>query len=85
MEKVETKIVQKESNRHHFYCDNCGHYLGNTFEYDDGYYEELGEFEMKMYTPRGWYKIEKCFCNKCAEDFLNKVYASLEAAEFKLD
>ena len=85
MEKVEIKIVQTEDRRHHFYCDNCGHYLGNTLEHRDGYYTELGEFELQMNTPRGWYKIEKCLCNKCEEDFLNKVYASLEAAGFELD
>ena len=85
MEKVEIKIVQAESKRHHFYCDNCGHYLGNTFEHDDGYHATLGDFELKMYTPRGWYKLEKCFCNDCKDKFLNKVYASLESAGFELD
>ena len=70
MEKVETKTVQRESRRYHFYCDNCGHYLGNTPEHWDGYHAKLGEFdELQIYTPRGWYKIEKCFCNKCKEDF----------------
>ena len=85
MKKIEIKIVQTESKRHHFYCDNCGHCLGNTFEHDDGYYATLGDFKLKMHTPRGWYELKKCFCNQCKEDFLNKVYTSLEAAGFELD
>lgn len=85
MEKVETKTRKVEDRTHHFYCDYCGHYLGNTVEYWDGYYAELGEFELKMCTPRGWYKLEKCFCNDCKDKFLNNVYTSLEDAGFKLD
>lgn len=85
MEKVETKIIQTEDRRHHFYCDNCGRYLGNTVEHWDGYYAELGKFELQMYVPRGWYKLKKCFCNNCKDKFLDNVYASLETAGFKLD
>lgn len=34
---------------HEFYCDNCGKFLGSSEEWDDGYYEELGSFENKLY------------------------------------
>lgn len=26
---------------HKFYCDDCGTYLGESDEYEDGWYEEL--------------------------------------------
>jgi hypothetical protein len=85
MEKVETKTKQVKDYTHHFYCDSCGIHLGSSVEYDDGWYEEFGEFELQMYTPRGWYKLEKCFCDKCKDEFLNKLYSALEDAEFVLD
>lgn len=69
MEKIETT--------HQFYCDNCNKYLGKTKEYDDGYYPELGKFELKFYLPSGWYKINKYFCDECKEKFLKKVENTL--------
>ena len=85
MEKVETKIKKVKDRTHHFYCDNCDTYIGSSEEYDDGWYEELGEFELQMYTPLGWWKMNKCFCRKCSEDFLEKFYISLKNMGFELD
>lgn len=77
MEKSETKIRKKEETIHHFYCDGCNKYLGETEEYDDGWYTKLGEFELKFYVAPGWYEIDKCFCDKCRENFINKVKNTL--------
>ena len=85
MEKVEIEIIETEETTHHFYCDDCGNHLGSSVEFDDGYYQEFGEFELKMNTPRGWYKLEKCFCNDCKEKFLDKFCALLEASGFEPD
>ena len=85
MEKVEIEIIETEETTHRFYCDDCGTYLGSSTECDDGWYQEFGEFELKMYTPRGRYRLNKCFCDECADKFLDKVYASLEATGFELD
>ena len=85
MEKVETKVIQTEEITHNFYCDECGAHLGSSVEWDDGYYQGFGGFELKMHTSRGWYEIKRCFCDTCRDKFLNKVYASLEAAGFELD
>jgi hypothetical protein len=85
MEKVEIEIVETEETTHHFYCDDCGDYIGSSEEYDDGWYEELGEFELHWYTPKGWYKLEKCLCHTCAKKYLSTVYGGLESAGFKLD
>ncbi len=83
MEKTTYETTITEEAIHHFYCDNCSVYIGSSEEYDDGYYEELGEFELRFYTPRGWYKLEKCFCHKCASEFLDKMYATLEELGFE--
>ena len=85
MEKIETKTRQIEDYTHHFYCDDCGIHIGSSEEYYDGYYQELGGFGLKILMPRGWYKLEKCLCEKCKEKFLDKAYASLELVGFKPD
>lgn len=85
MEKVETKITQIEDRVHHFYCDECGFHIGSTEEWYDGYYRNLGEFELKIYMPDGWYKLEKCLCDDCRDKFLDKVYVLLESVGFKPD
>ena len=85
MEKVEINTRQIEDSIHHFYCDDCGTHIGSSHEYDDGWYQELGKFELNWLTPNGWYKLEKCLCNDCRDKFLDKVYAGLEAVGFKLD
>lgn len=85
MEKVETKTKQIDDRTHHFYCDDCNAYIGSSHEYDDGWYDELGEFELTILMPRGWYKLKKCLCKKCAEKFLDKAYTNLESVGFKRD
>ena len=85
MEKVEIKTRQIEDRTHHFYCDDCGTHIGSSCEYDDGWYQELGVFELHWLTPNGWYKLEKCLCNDCHDKFLTKVCSGLEAAGFELD
>lgn len=85
MEKVETKIIETEEITHHFYCDGCGDHLGSSDEYDDGYYEEFGEFELRCYTPKGWYRLKKCLCHSCAQKFLSVYYNTLESLGFELD
>lgn len=85
MEKVENKTRQIEDRTHHFYCDDCGAYIGSSHEYDDGWYQELGEFELHWFTPNGWYKLENYLCNDCRDKLLTKVCAELEAAGFEPD
>lgn len=85
MEKVETKTRQIQDRIHHFYCDDRGAHIGSSEEHYDGYYAELGGFGLKIIMPRGWYKLEKCLCEKCKENFLDKDYDSLEFVGFKLD
>jgi hypothetical protein len=73
MIQTETKTYTKEQRIHHFYCDNCNKYLGETREYDDGWYPDLGEFNLHFVVDGKWYEIEKCFCDDCRKAFLDKV------------
>ena len=84
MEKVETKIIQVENRKHYFYCDECNKYLGVSEEYDDGYYERYGDFELKFYVD-GWYRVNKCLCASCREDFVNNLKESLFSIGFKFE
>lgn len=83
MEKLETKTCTREETTHHFYCDDCNKYLGKTEEYDDGWYPELGEFELKFYLPSGWYEVNKCLCDECRQEFLQKVEKTLVELGFE--
>lgn len=85
MEKIETKTRQIEDHIHHFYCDDCGVYIGSSLEDYDGWCQELGEFRLKMNTPDGWYKLSKCLCDSCKNKLLTTIYDTLEAMGFKPD
>ena len=84
MERLETTTRTIKDTTHHFYCDECNKYLGKTKEYDDGYYPKLGEFELKFYI-NGWYKVEKCFCDKCKEKFIKKTCDTLTDLGFEAE
>ena len=85
MEKIETNIREIENYKHHFYCDECNKYLGTTEQYDDGYYAELGELELKFYLLDGWYKVKKCFCEECKKKYLSRFQIILNELGFEKD
>lgn len=82
IEQISKTIIQ---DIHHFYCDDCGKHLGSSQEYDDGWYEELGEFELKMRLPQGCYILKKCLCDECKEKYPVKLQSILEDIGFKKD
>lgn len=78
MEKIKEITKKVEKYEHSFYCDECDKYLGTSEEYDDGWYEKHGEFELKFYVNgNGWYRVEKCLCGDCIKKFINKVELNL--------
>lgn len=76
MEKTIKKIVEVEDIVHEFYCDECNKYLGTSYECDDGWYNRIGEFELKLYV-NGWLCVNKCLCDKCKYEFVEKIRKSL--------
>ena len=86
MKKTESVIETIEVINHLFYCDRCGKHLGTVEEYDDGWYETLGEFEQSFFIrPDGWYRVEKCFCEDCKVAFLEELKTTLQSMGFELD
>ena len=47
-EIIETKIAQYQYNIHKITCDKCGKHIYDSEEYDDGYYDDPGEYEQAM-------------------------------------
>ena len=83
MEKIVTQIKKVEQKTHFFYCDHCDAQLGCVTEYDDGYYQALGEFKLHWNTPKGWYELNKCLCDTCKDQYLSEIYVMLESIGFE--
>ena len=60
MEKIIKEVREIEDIKHSFYCDKCNSYLGTSYEHEDGWYDKLGEFELKL-NVNGWLCIKKMF------------------------
>lgn len=84
MKKTITEIVEVEETRHEFYCDRCGKHLGVSYECEDGWYKELGNFELR-YFANGWMRLKKCFCDKCKYEFMNELRHTLFNAGFAVE
>lgn len=76
MEKVEEIVKMEVTYKHSFYCDKCGKHLGTTEEQDDGWYDECGEFELRIYL-NGWYVLKKHLCDSCIDDFVDEAKTTL--------
>lgn len=85
MEKTEKEIKTIEKYKHHFYCDSCSEFLGTVEEYEDGWYQNLGEFELKFFVANKWYRLSKCLCDDCATNLINNIKSILEGIGFKED
>ncbi len=82
MEKVEEKIVEVKRKVHKFYCDKCGEYLGESEEYDDGYYEEIGYIYEDIVVDETPYRYIGYLCNNCKEKHFKELGSFLETIEF---
>ena len=82
MEMIETETKTIEKNIHHFYCDTCNKYLGSTEEYEDGYYDEIGECEISFYLDNEWYKLNKYLCDYCRSKLISDIKTFLEETGF---
>lgn len=82
METSSCKEIKKIHITHHFFCDKCGEHLGDVEEYDDGYYPELNEFELKIFIDEE-YGIHQHLCDKCRDEFVNEIQNFLISKGFK--
>ena len=83
MEKIETKKVEKEEIIHKFYCNMCNKFLGESTEYDDGYYEKYGEIREKIYINGNDYMLEMNLCPECYKKKINEISEALEKVGYK--
>ena len=84
MEKTATIIKTYTQEEHSFYCDECEKYLGTSQEYDDGWYQKLGEFELDVYID-DWYRLKKCLCDECEKAYVDSIQTELINKGFKKD
>ena len=84
MEKIEISPRYYEEKMHHFYCDGCGKYLGQSLEYDDGWYEEIGALELKFYTDSR-YILHHQLCKECEGKLLLEIERDLRKLGFKTE
>lgn len=80
LEKIEKKCIEL---KHNFFCDNCRKSLGSTVELEDGYYPELGRFELFFDLPNGRYELKRHFCDKCKEESIELLRTNLLNMGFK--
>lgn len=84
MEQVKITPRFCEERMHHFYCDGCCKYLGQSLEYDDGWYEEIGKFELQCYIDSR-YILHKHLCKKCVGKLLLEIERDLRRLGFKTE
>ena len=86
METVETKNRTITETYHTFFCDNCGTFIGISRENSDGYYSELGQFNVLLYLEccvRDRWEKKQCLCDTCREKATNEIYKALAALGFE--
>jgi len=59
MEKILEKERIEKLMIHEFYCDLCGKKIGESVEFDDGYYEELNEVKFVIQNAYGSNRYSK--------------------------
>lgn len=67
MEKIIPIKKTITENKHQFFCDGCGQFLGESCEYDDGYYKRFGNYGPSINVNSRIYSMDKLFCDECAE------------------
>jgi len=79
MEKINYVEKTEVVTMHEFYCDECGCLLGSSEEWDDGYYEEIGEVSWSF----GNFEKNGHYCDKCKEKVWNKLKKTLKGLGFE--
>ena len=69
MKKIEKQYMKKENIIHKFYCSECEKFLGESIEFEDGYYQEYGNCELAFFFNKTWYKYKNNLCERCRNVF----------------
>lgn len=83
--KVET--FTRTTYRYKFYCDDCGAYLGESEEYDDGYLPDPDDvycLDLSIDVGEDTFYFKKdCICKQCYSKLLENIATGLQAIGFK--
>jgi len=83
MDKETTDVEAVMRRVHNFYCDNCEKFLGTRTEYDDGFYDEIGKCEYKIFINNKWFERKSILCESCKQKFENEFIEALGKYNFK--
>lgn len=75
MEK--TREEERVEIIHEFYCDKCGAFIGESDEYDDGWYEEPGEYSWDIRGAAGTWNMKGHYCQACFEKVNYQVVSTI--------
>ena len=84
MERITEENVTTTNIIHKFYCDDCGKYLGDRKECDDGYYSKDWEYRLSYYlSPFGYLSFKGDFCQDCRMKKTEQIYNTLLGIGFE--
>ena len=84
MEKTIPEKRTVTSNRHLFYCDGCGVFLGESAEYEDGYYANIGDYTWKYYDKScDWLEERGNYCPECQAKVAHQIMSALGNLGFR--
>ena len=78
MEKIEEKIVEEKRKTIAINVE----YLGESEEFDDEYYEEIGYVTQRVVVNGKQYIYKRHLCSKCKENFYKDLGNVLEIVGF---
>lgn len=70
-------------NKHQFFCDECGQFIGESYEYDDGYYQEFGNYTPDVEINHVGYSLGKLLCDKCEEKAERELLQAIKQLGYK--
>ena len=78
MDKTEIYEKTIKCVSHTFYCDKCNQLIGKVEEEEDGYYRDLGRYELNFHIPKiGWFSLNRNLCDECKEKVTEEVKNTL--------
>ena len=85
MEKVtkSNKTIEVETITHKFYCDECGVFLGESKEFDDGYYNEIEKYEWEIFIGGTFMVKRGNYCSDCEPKLRERIVSGLKELGFK--
>jgi len=86
MDQVKVITVTKQERMHTFFCDECGQFIQNQLEYDDGWVPEPPGFEAKLRIGKTWYVYKReHLCAECEEAVWLQLVDKLKAIGFEVE